>query len=904
MILSVPEYTAAPASPDQWDRYYNLTDDTLYIQTLATTDPSYPTWVEMAEGAAVRDDMRHEITLTRSLYSAKDYQTFLDEIIAYIAERWGDSFNDFMSSEPAMMIAEYISAAFDQLSWYLDREVDDWYMELARVSGNVARLARYLGYKPTPSVAASVDLSLTLPNGPYGFDVPLKEGHQFEGPNSLIFELESDQTITAGDTEKDVGAIQGQTFTEVFVSDGSANQIFNLSLVPDGEYLARSRTYLTVDLDEWDESDFLPYSAAEEYELIYLTSPPQLRFGNGVIGKIPPAGKEIRVSYVATRGNEGGLATSGTITTSNTTVIVNFQTIPLEVTNALPASGGSPPETTDSIKAQAPQYFIAADRLVTKGDYDTLSSAFSSAAGAVAKASSLIVRGVDDDLELQALMTALTQDREELDTYLAAISTNQDDILALTGDTSTEDTIRYLTNNIRTTDLLIRAKTAEIDVNVTVAKDYLTDAEDDLDLAKTQLDFLPFQEMVGQGDGTTTVFSKNLAKYPIKEGSLAVFVSDKSPTKSATDGDCDATPGRLVATASPVFASTDVGKMIRIGGEYRQILKYVSTTTIEYSGSRIYGTSLLVDVYPSAVVGYANDAGVISGTGISGTITYSSGALSVTLTTAPEGISGSYGIPIITTYQYKDESIQGVIDDAISDLALADTSIDSFSTIGDEIDDYSVLVDDDSTSADTACDTIDTEATETKSLASSAGGIPTQIQNDIDELSTYIDTMFSGDCKANVVRVSCLALDSNGFYAAPSIALKTDLKTYLDERKIRTIQNSVVGGDFYLVKVKLAIELKIESLFVFLTVKEAVLAAVDTMLKGRDYEQPLLRSEYYGVVDDIDGVDYSNITIEDTAYKSALNTATPPSVNSDGNLFVSENEVVTKWSVSVTQIQE
>jgi len=152
------------------------------------------------------------------------------------------------------------------------------------------------------------------------------------------------------------------------------------------------------------------------------------------------------------------------------------------------------------------------------------------------------------------------------------------------------------------------------------------------------------------------------------------------------------------------------------------------------------------------------------------------------------------------------------------------------------------------------------------------------------------------------VRVSCLVLDANGFYTAPSLALKGDLKTYLDARKIRTVQNSVVSGDFYLVKVKLRIEVKLEDLFVFQSVEDTILADIDTMFKGRDYAQPLLRSEYYGVVDAVDGVDYSNITVEDTAYQNSANTATPPSVDSDGNVFVSEEEVITKWDVTVVQI--
>jgi len=911
MILAVPEYTTAPTGSEQWDRYYDLTLDKLYIQTVVTTDPSYPNWVEMAEGAAVRDDMRREITLTRSLYSAKDYQTFLDEIVAYIRERWGDSFNDFMSSEPAMMIAEYVAAAFDQLSWYMDREVDDWYMELARVSGNIARLARYLGYKPPPSVSASVDVVFTLssaPTGGYSFDVPIKAEHQVKGPNDLIFELATEQVIPAGDTTKTIGMFQGQTFTEVFVSDGTPNQVYELSLVPDGQYLAQFKTYLTVDLVEWSEVDFLPYSDDESYEILYLTSPPQIRFGNGVVGKMPPSGVEIRVSYVATRGNDGALATSGTVTENITPVIVNYQQIPVTVTNPDPASGGAPPATDEEIKAEAPRYFLAAERLVTEGDYQTLAGQFTSVSGAVAKANALIIRGVSQDLEMQTLMDAITADRTTLSGYLTGIRTNQDDIKAITGDVATADTIRNQTDAANTANTNIRTTTDLIDTEVTTVEGNIDDCDDHIDQAKTQLEFMSYQEIVGQGDGVTVgPFTKTLAMKPIREGSLTVFALDLNASKSATDGDCDTTPGRLIATAAPVFASTDVGKMIRIGGEYRQILKYVSTTTIEYSGPRIYGTSLLVDVYGAAIVGYSDTAtptGAISGTGITGSITWATGGISVTFTNAPEGISGKYGVSIITTYQYQATSIQSILDDALVDSATAKTNVGNFSTHGDTIDGYATASDGYMTKIDSDCDDIDTEATSTQTLSDDAGGVPTQMQNDIDELETYIDTIYSGDCKANVVRVSCLALDANGFYTAPTLALKQDLKTYLDERKIRSVQNSVVSGDYYLVKVKLDIKIKLEPLFIFQTVRALVLAAIDTMFKGRDYEQPLLRSEYYDAVDGIDGVAYSNNTIEDTAYNNPANTGTPPSVDSNGNLFVGEHEVVTKWSVTVTQIEE
>ena len=901
MILAVPEYTAAPTSPAQWDRYYNLNDDLLYIQTLPTAHGSYPTWVAIAQGAAVRDDMRHEITLTRSLYSAKDYQTFLDEVVAYIAEKWGDKFNDFMASEPAMMIAEYVAAAFDQMSWYLDREADDWYMELARVLSNVARLARYLGYKPASSVAASVDLLITLLNGPYAFDVPLKAGHRFEGPNGLIFELATDQTIPSGDTQKTIGVFQGQTYNEVFISDGSPNQEYNLSLVPDDEYLAQFKNQVVVNLDTWDEEDFLPYSAAESYEVLYLTSPPRLRFGNGVIGKVPASGAEVRAQYVATKGNNAALATSGTIKTSLTTVVVNFQQIPISVTNPNPATGGSPPATIDQIKTEAPRYFIAADRLVTQGDYNTLASQFSSVSGAVAKANALIIRGVSQDLELQSLMDALTADRVALDGYLDAIKTNQDDIKALTGDTATANTIRNQTAAVKTSNTGIRTETASIDTNVTTVKGNISDAVSGIELAQTRLDFLPFQELVGEGDGSTTIFAKTLAMRPIQAGSVTVLVASATPTKSATDGDCDTTPGRLIS-ATIAFVTGDKGKMVRVGGEFRQITKYISATTIEYSGPRIYGTSLLVDVFPPAIIGYDDGAGNITGSGVTGTISYATGALSLTFTTAPEGIAGQYGVPIMSTYQYNGDAVKGVLDDAITDCTVADTNTDTFSTIGDTIDTHTTDSDGYADQIDTDADDIDTEADATKAIAVTAGTIPDQIQNDVDDLALYIDTMFSGDCKANVVRVSCLALDANGFYAAPSLALKGDLKTYLDARTIRTVQNSVVGGDFYLVKVKLLVQMQINSLFVFQTVQQAATIVLDALLKGRDYGAGLKRSDYYDVVKNTDGVTYCNVNISNTAYVSSLNTATPPAVDSNGNLFIDGAEVITKWEYVFEQI--
>lgn len=902
MILAIPEYSSAPASPDQWDRYYDTSLDAVYIQTLDPLDGSYPNWQEIESGTSVRDSMRQEITLVRSQYSAKDYQTFLDEIVAYISDKWGNSFNDFMSSDASMMIAEYVAAAFDTLSWYLDREIDDHYLELARVPSNVARLARYLGYKPSPSVAASTDLTITLTDGPYGFDVTLYAGHKFGGPNGQTYELASNQTIAAGNTTKSVGVYQGITYTEVFTSDGSANQTFLLSRVPADEFLALDTVTVTVDLAEWAEYDFLPYGSENAYEIQYATSPPRLKFGDSIIGRIPPDGSEIRITYTSTKGKSAGLAISGTITTSQTPVVVNYQTIPIAVTNPNPAVGGADVESTDSIKANAPKFFISADRLVTKSDYEALAGTFSSVSGQVAKANAIVVRGISDDLSMQELLDALNTDTTSLQAYLSQINASQYSIDAITGAAGTSDTIRGNTDQV--TDLYdtVRAQTALMSSNLASVQSYMDDAKDYISTAKTRLDFLPYQEIIGFGDGTTTVFSKTLSMIPVKPGSFAFAVGSTVAENEATDGDCDTTPGRLIATMTTAFASTDVGKLIRIGGQLRQVQKYIGTTVIEYSGPRIYGENLIVEVFPPSTSGYTDTNGNIIASGVSGSVNWTSGSVSMTFSAAPGGVSGRYGTPIVATYQYIGEALQDIldsaddkIDDASTDNALFDTYA---STIDATIDSATTLVD----SVDSLCDDIEILTASTRSTSDDAASVPTQISNDIDELTTYLDEVISSPCKANIVRVSCLSLDANGFYTAPSEALKDDLQTYLDARKIVTVHNSVVGGDYYLVGVKMLVSVKVSSSYTFNTVKSQIESAMDTMLRNRDYGEKLSRSEYYDVVDAIDGVDYHNTTISDTRYQSPINTGTPPSVDTNGNLFVGEHEVITKWDVTVEEI--
>jgi predicted phage baseplate assembly protein len=89
----------------------------------------------------------------------------------------------------------------------------------------------------------------------------------------------------------------------------------------------------------------------------------QLRFGDDVQGKLPPAGGQFLADYrlaVGRRGNVGAGAIAR--------VVTNLSGI-AEVRNPLPASGGSDREPLERVRQFAPQAFRQQERAVTEADY-------------------------------------------------------------------------------------------------------------------------------------------------------------------------------------------------------------------------------------------------------------------------------------------------------------------------------------------------------------------------------------------------------------------------------------------------------------------------------------------------------------------------------------------------------
>lgn len=374
--------------------------------------------------------------LNRVKYTSLDFDTHIDDILSRMQVEFASDFNDFALSSLGIVLLDLVSFGLDTLSFYLDRRATDNFLQTARTRASVSRLTRQLGYKMRGAIASSTDIQMAITE-PFSLPVLVPANTQLNGPNGLIFETSRSITFPAfAGTAQPllVPAFQGQTLTESFVSDGTSNQVFSLTQVPDEQFVVHGTISVEVDGALWEEKEFLEFEKTNHYEFSPNDEPPTVRFGDGSAGNIPPVGSAIDVTFVATNGKSGRV-NANTITELTAPIVVNATEIQFSITNPSPSSGGDDAESLESAKTFASKVFKTRDVAITRSDYESLAGSFADPLfGRVAVAQAIRSRSGNSDLELLRLISELTAavslTKPTIDTAVASASTNVTSIIA------------------------------------------------------------------------------------------------------------------------------------------------------------------------------------------------------------------------------------------------------------------------------------------------------------------------------------------------------------------------------------------------------------------------------------------------------------------------------------------
>lgn len=93
-------------------------------------------------------------------YLNKDFNSFKEALIEYAKAYYPNSYNDFSTSSPGTMFIDMASYVGDVLSFYLDNQVQETFLEYAKQTNNLYALAYMLGYRPKVTSAAITTLDV------------------------------------------------------------------------------------------------------------------------------------------------------------------------------------------------------------------------------------------------------------------------------------------------------------------------------------------------------------------------------------------------------------------------------------------------------------------------------------------------------------------------------------------------------------------------------------------------------------------------------------------------------------------------------------------------------------------------------------------------------------------------
>lgn len=93
-------------------------------------------------------------------YINKNFDSFRGDLIEYAKAYYPTTYTDFSQASPGSMFIEMASYVGDVLSFYLDNQIQETFVQYAKQSNNLYTLAYMLGYRPKVISSAIVDLEI------------------------------------------------------------------------------------------------------------------------------------------------------------------------------------------------------------------------------------------------------------------------------------------------------------------------------------------------------------------------------------------------------------------------------------------------------------------------------------------------------------------------------------------------------------------------------------------------------------------------------------------------------------------------------------------------------------------------------------------------------------------------
>lgn len=181
-------------------------------------------------------------------YTNREFTSIKNDLVELAERFYPDNFRDFSEASFGSLLLDSVAYVGDQLSFYLDYNVNESFLDTAYQFKNVVRHGRILGYKYTgrPSTYGKVALYIQVPASATGLgpDLPsipiLKRGSRFFSQNGLNYVLtenvdfsKSNNPIVVSQTDTTTGA---PTFFAIKTYGNVVSGFFGTEVIECGNY--------------------------------------------------------------------------------------------------------------------------------------------------------------------------------------------------------------------------------------------------------------------------------------------------------------------------------------------------------------------------------------------------------------------------------------------------------------------------------------------------------------------------------------------------------------------------------------------------------------------------------------------------------------------------------------------
>ena len=164
-------------------------------------------------------------------YINKDFNEFRTSLIDYSKTYFPTTYNDFSPASPGMMFMEMAAYVGDILSFYLDNQVQENYLQFARQSNNLFELAYMFGYKPNVTGVAltNVDFYQKVPSKLSGsIYIPDFDYSLFVNGNATVTTTDGISFLIADPVDFSVSSSNDPTETSIYEISGGNPTYFLL----------------------------------------------------------------------------------------------------------------------------------------------------------------------------------------------------------------------------------------------------------------------------------------------------------------------------------------------------------------------------------------------------------------------------------------------------------------------------------------------------------------------------------------------------------------------------------------------------------------------------------------------------------------------------------------------------